>query len=186
MKIELTGRVAFVTGGSKGIGKAVAEVLAACAANVGIIARGRDELEDTAAAINARQAGRALALQGDVSRYEDLGDAIRRTAREFGGLHLAVNNAGVAGRPGLLRQTGRENWRQVMGINLDGVAFATAVQERARDSQDRPSAPVRDASRWEGKSCPTTARAVVKLSYTAHALPAGFPISIARVGLPGR
>lgn len=124
MKIDLTNKAAFVTGGSKGIGKAVAEALASCGAHVGIMARGREDLETTVAAINARDGGRALALQGDVSKYEDVGDAVRRTAREFGGLHLAVNNAGIAGRSGLLHRSGRENWRQVMGVNLDGVAFA--------------------------------------------------------------
>jgi NAD(P)-dependent dehydrogenase (short-subunit alcohol dehydrogenase family) len=124
MKIDLTNKTAFVTGGSKGIGKAIAELLAACGANVGIMARGREDLEATVAAINARGAGKALALPGDVSKYEEVGEAIKRTADTFGGLHLAVNNAGVAGEPGLLHETGRENWRHVMGINLDGVAYA--------------------------------------------------------------
>ena len=124
LRIDLTNKVAFVTGGSKGIGKAIAEVLTACGAHVGIMARGREDLETTVAAINAKTGGRALALQGDVSKFEDVGDAVRRTAAHFGGLHLAVNNAGVAGQPGLLHRTGRENWRQVMSINLDGVGFA--------------------------------------------------------------
>jgi NAD(P)-dependent dehydrogenase (short-subunit alcohol dehydrogenase family) len=124
MKIDLTNKTAFVTGGSKGIGKAIAELLAACGANVGIMARGREDLEATVAEINSRGAGKALALPGDVSKYEDVGEAIKRTAETFGALHLAVNNAGVAGEPGLLHETGRENWRHVMGINLDGVAYA--------------------------------------------------------------
>ncbi len=137
MKIDLTNKAAFVTGGSKGIGKAVAEALAACGAHAGIMARGPEELEATVAAINARDGGRALALPGDVSKYEDVGDAVRRTAREFGGLHLAVNNAGVAGQAGLLHRTGRENWRHVMGINLDGVAFAMMfeIEEMLKDGR---------------------------------------------------
>jgi NAD(P)-dependent dehydrogenase (short-subunit alcohol dehydrogenase family) len=92
MKIDLTNKVAFVTGGSEGIGKAITEVLAACGAHVGIMARGSEELEATVAAINAKDGGKALALRGDVSSFEDVVDAVRRTAREFGGLHLAVNN----------------------------------------------------------------------------------------------
>lgn len=124
MSVDLHNKRAFVTGGSKGIGKAIAEALTAAGANVGVMARGREDLESTVKAINERGAGRAIALQGDVSRQEDLRDAIAATAESFSGLDLAVNNAGIAGDAGLLHDTGAENWRRVMGINLDGVAFA--------------------------------------------------------------
>jgi NAD(P)-dependent dehydrogenase (short-subunit alcohol dehydrogenase family) len=128
MNIDLIGRTAFVTGGSKGIGKAFAETLADCGANVGVIARGKDELEVVVAALNSKHSGRALALQGDVSSYEQVSEALRRTAQHFGGLHLAVNNAGIAGKSGLLHETGQENWRRIMGINLDGVAYAMMTE----------------------------------------------------------
>jgi NAD(P)-dependent dehydrogenase (short-subunit alcohol dehydrogenase family) len=109
MNVDLAGKTAFITGGSKGIGKAIAETLAGCGANVGIMARGKEELEAVVAAINLRDGGRALALQGDVSSHEQVSDAIRRMAQRFGGLHLAVNNAGIAGKSGLLHETGPEN-----------------------------------------------------------------------------
>jgi NAD(P)-dependent dehydrogenase (short-subunit alcohol dehydrogenase family) len=128
VNIDLTGKTAFVTGGSKGIGKAIAEILADCGANVGVMARGKDELDAVVAAFNSKHGGRALAIQGDVSSYKQVSDAIRRTAQHFGGLHLAVNNAGIAGRFGLLHETGPENWRHIMGINLDGVAYAMMVE----------------------------------------------------------
>jgi len=128
MNIDLTGKTAFVTGGSKGIGKGIAETLADCGANVGFMARGEDELDAVAAALNSKHVGCALALQGDVSKYEQISGAIRRTAQHFGGLHLAVNNAGIAGKFGLLHETGPENWRQIMGINLDGVAYAMMTE----------------------------------------------------------
>jgi len=124
MNIDLSGKTAFVTGGSKGIGKAIAETLADCGANVGVMARGKEELDAAVAALNPKHPGRVLAVQGDVSSYEQISAAIQRTAQMFGGFHLAVNNAGIAGKPGMLHQTGRENWRHVMGINLDGVAYA--------------------------------------------------------------
>lgn len=128
MHVDLTGKTAFVTGGSKGIGKAIAETLADCGANAGLMARGREELEAVVAALNAKRDGVALAMPGDVSSYVQVHEAIQRTSRHFGGLHLAVNNAGIAGKAGLLHQTGPENWRQVMGINLDGVAYAMMAE----------------------------------------------------------
>lgn len=131
MKIDLAGKTAFVTGGSKGIGRAIAESLVDCGANVGVMARGKEELEKAVAGLNSKHPGRALGLQGDVSGYEQVRDAIRGTAQHFGGLHLAVNNAGVAGKAGLLHEAGPENWRLVRGINLDGVAYAmmTEIEE---------------------------------------------------------
>jgi NAD(P)-dependent dehydrogenase (short-subunit alcohol dehydrogenase family) len=128
MNIDLNGKTAFVTGGSKGIGKAIAETLVDCGANVGVMARGKEELDRVVAALNAKYGGRALALQGDVSSCEQVSNAVRRTAQHFGGLHVAVNNAGIAGKAGLLHETGPENWRQVMGINLDGVAYAMMAE----------------------------------------------------------
>jgi NAD(P)-dependent dehydrogenase (short-subunit alcohol dehydrogenase family) len=73
MKIEPANKTVFITGGSRGIGKASAELLASCGANAAIMARGREELALTAATIDARQGGRALALVGDVSDYHDIG-----------------------------------------------------------------------------------------------------------------
>ena len=109
MELNFTGKAAFVTGGSKGIGKSIAETLVEGGANVGVTARGEDELDATVAELNAKGPGRALALPGDVSSFDDVGDAVRRTAQEFGGLDFAVNNAAIAAQAGLLHETGPEN-----------------------------------------------------------------------------
>ncbi|WP_349999119.1 SDR family oxidoreductase [Stenotrophomonas lacuserhaii] len=128
MNIDLTGKVAFVTGGSKGIGRSIADVLLDCGAKVAIMARGQSDLDKAVSELEGRRPGNALGVQGDVSSYEQLASAVQRTVEHFGGLHLAVNNAGIAGKPGLLHAIGPENWRQVLGVNLDGVAWAMIAE----------------------------------------------------------
>lgn len=128
MKIDLTGKNAFVTGGSKGIGKAIVHILAACGANVGVMARGRTDLDATVAEVNALGGGRVVGVSGDVADYDSIAAAIARTAETFGDLHLAVNNAGISGTEGLLHESGPDNWRTVMGVNLDGVGFAMMAE----------------------------------------------------------
>lgn len=124
MHIDFTGKTVFITGASKGIGRAIAETLVTCGANVGLMARGKEDLHKAVEELNVKYPGRALGLDGDVSSFDQIGAAVQQLVGHFGALHLAVNNAGVAGRPGLLHETGQENWQQVMGVNLDGVAFA--------------------------------------------------------------
>lgn len=124
MKIDLSNKVAFVTGGTKGIGKAIVELLALYGANVGIIARGEKELNEMEQNINGKNEGRILAIKGDVSNAKDVEKAINMTVEHFGGLHLAVNNAGIAGKSGLLHETTIENWENVLGVNLNGIFYA--------------------------------------------------------------
>ena len=128
MNIDLTDKVAFVTGASKGIGKAIAQTLVEAGASVSIMARGREELDATVAELNLKHPRSTIGIQGDVSNQDQVSHAVRETVEEFGRLDLAVNNAGVAGSEGLLHQAGLENWRRVIGINLDGVAFAMMAE----------------------------------------------------------
>lgn len=130
MNIDLSNKVAFVTGASKGIGKAIAETLAACGANVGIMARGKEELELLEGEINQKGQGKALAIQGDVANPADLENAVRQTVETFGKLDLAVNNAGIAGEFGLLHEITPENWRNILAVNLDGIFYAMQFQIR--------------------------------------------------------
>jgi NAD(P)-dependent dehydrogenase (short-subunit alcohol dehydrogenase family) len=128
MKIDLSGSNAVVTGGAEGIGYAVAEALAACGANVGLLDRNEALLHEAVAALTARDGGRAIGVVADVSDAEQLRTGIARVAEEWAGLHLAVNNAGVAGAPGLLHEMGLANWRAVLGVNLDGVGVAMMAE----------------------------------------------------------
>jgi 3-oxoacyl-[acyl-carrier protein] reductase len=108
---SLEGRTALVTGGSRGIGKAIAAELAAAGATVVLGYRsGADEAEEVASEIGAR------AVQADVSEVEDA----KRLVEEAGDVDILVNNAGVT-RDGLLARMPDEDWRVVLDTNLGGT-----------------------------------------------------------------
>ena len=95
MDLELKGKVAIVTGGSQGIGRATALRLAAEGASVVIAARGRELLEEVAAEIRAA-GGSVAAVQADVSRAEDCTRLVAEAVKAFGRLDILVNNAGTS------------------------------------------------------------------------------------------
>src|SRR3989442_13128039 len=96
MDLQLNGKVALVTGGSLGIGKGIARVLAREGVDVAICARRKDVLEAAADEIR-REAGRkVLAIPADLTRRGDAEDFVRGAARHFGGIDGLGNNAGSA------------------------------------------------------------------------------------------
>jgi NAD(P)-dependent dehydrogenase (short-subunit alcohol dehydrogenase family) len=95
METGLRGRNAVITGGSKGIGKDIARGLAVEGVNVALIARGKETLEQTAAAIG-KLGVRVIPIQTDVKNAESVKGAADIVAREFGKIHILVNNAGSA------------------------------------------------------------------------------------------
>lgn len=96
MQISLSGRSAIVTGGSKGIGLAVAKRLAASGADVAIVARGREALDEALATIRAVAAGRVAGAQADVGRAVDIRRAYDEAMQAFGKIDIVVNNAGTS------------------------------------------------------------------------------------------
>jgi len=92
---KLAGKVAIVTGSSKGIGRAIAERLAQDGATVAInYARSNDKAEEVVATIK-QNGGRAIALQGDMSKITDIESLFKDTIKQFGKVDILVNNAGV-------------------------------------------------------------------------------------------
>jgi 3-oxoacyl-[acyl-carrier protein] reductase len=117
-------RVALVTGGARGIGRAIALALAAEGAAVAVNYRsGREEAEAVVAEIVAG-GGRAVALGADVSDPDAARVLVGRTIEELGGLHVLVNNAGIA-RDGLLYTMKPEDWLDVMRVNFGGTFNCT-------------------------------------------------------------
>jgi NAD(P)-dependent dehydrogenase (short-subunit alcohol dehydrogenase family) len=105
----LTGRVAVVTGASKGIGRVISETFAREGARVVCAARSRDLVEETVASI-ARAGGDAIAVAGDVSREDEARTLMQRAADVFGGLDTLVNNAGDGGPTKAIQEYTAEEW----------------------------------------------------------------------------
>lgn len=127
------GQVAIVTGGSAGVGRAVALALAAGGAAVGLLARGAAALNATVREI-AEAGGKALALPADVTDEAAVGAAVERVVAEFGGLDIVIANAGL-GQRGPVDTLTLTEWNAVLATNLTGpflIARAAVPHLRAR------------------------------------------------------
>jgi NAD(P)-dependent dehydrogenase (short-subunit alcohol dehydrogenase family) len=111
VEISLAGRCAVITGGSKGVGLAVATRFAASGADVAIVARGREGLDLALATIGATARGRVLAVQGDVALVPDIRRGYAEIMAAFGRIDILVNNAGVS-RNAPFEQVTDEMWRE--------------------------------------------------------------------------
>jgi 3-oxoacyl-[acyl-carrier protein] reductase len=132
----LTGQIAVVTGGGRGIGAAIAGKLAAMGALTVVCGRKRNVLES--AVHDIKGAGdEAKAIECDVSDLHSVEALASQVERELGGIDILVNNAGIGGFGGPLHQMPPESWDQVLNTNLRGVyycirAFAPAMIKARR------------------------------------------------------
>lgn len=120
--MDLNGRVAIVTGGTKGIGRAIAEALVRERINVCISARKRSEIDQTIADLAGLEMGRITGIVCDVCDHSQVKALIERTVVEFGGLDILVNNAGI-GIFSTVEETSPEDFRSVIETNLFGVYY---------------------------------------------------------------
>lgn len=115
----LTGRVALVTGASRGLGRAVALALAEAGADVAVVARSKAGLAETARLVEER-GRRTLVAPTDVTRYAEVAAAVERTVDTLGRLDIVVNNSGVAKVAPLVEWV-PEDWRAIIDVNLVGA-----------------------------------------------------------------
>jgi len=118
--IELSGKVALVTGASRGIGRAIALGYAEAGADIAVLARGADGIEETAAAVE--KLGRRVArLTCDVEDPSQIEHSVERATAELGPLDIVVNNAGGITCGGPFLQLTPAQWRQEIRLNLESV-----------------------------------------------------------------
>jgi len=115
----LEGQVAIVTGGGRGIGRAIALALAAAGAKVAVAARSANQLAETVHQIE-QSGGHALALSVDVTDPQGVKQMVAQVEQQLGSVDLLVNNAGIGGRSGPIRETDADAWWRVLDVNLRG------------------------------------------------------------------
>jgi NAD(P)-dependent dehydrogenase (short-subunit alcohol dehydrogenase family) len=120
--MNLNGRVAIVTGGTKGIGRGIAEALVREGVNVCISARSRSEIDKTTTDLEALGKGHVRGVVADVRNYEQIKALFDLTIAEFGGLDILVNNAGI-GIFQTVAEMSPDDFRAVLEINLFGVFY---------------------------------------------------------------
>ena len=121
---EFKGRTAIVTGGSRGIGRAIARELAARGASVAFSFTRSRELADQLVAEIEREGGRALGCQADVTDFAAAEAMVKSVKTEFGSIDYLVNNAGIT-RDKLIMMMSQEDWDAVLDTNLKGVFNVT-------------------------------------------------------------
>jgi 3-oxoacyl-[acyl-carrier protein] reductase len=120
---SLNGKIALVTGGSQGIGRATALLLGELGADVAVLARSLEKCQAVADEIRAG-GRRALALRGDLGEADEIKNAVAKVAAELGPISILVNNAAIT-RDGLMLRMKREDWQEVIETNLTGVFLIT-------------------------------------------------------------
>jgi 3-oxoacyl-[acyl-carrier protein] reductase len=121
--MSLAGQTALVTGGSKGIGRAICLALAKEGANVIIAARHESEIKETMDKLKA-MGSKALAIRADVQSEEDVRRLISMTIDKCGRLDILINNAGVAYKK-RLEETTLQEYEKIMDTNIKGVFLCT-------------------------------------------------------------
>ena len=119
-QFDLTGRVAIVTGGSKGLGQAMAAGLASAGADVLLVSRNRDEAEAAATGIASDHGQGAVGFEADVTDEGGVAAMVAKALAEFGRVDVLVNNAGINVR-GAIDEVSYEDFKKVQDINVNGV-----------------------------------------------------------------
>jgi NAD(P)-dependent dehydrogenase (short-subunit alcohol dehydrogenase family) len=144
--IDLSGKVALVTGGSKGIGQAIALAFSEAGADVGIVSRDEMALEGVLARLRT-MSGRAEAFAADISRVDEIEHMVNRVKSTLGPVDILVNSAGIA-IPEPALSVSEETWCKTIDTNLKGQFFCAS--RIGRDMIERRTGAIINVSSEEG------------------------------------
>jgi len=133
-KFSLQGKAAIVTGGGRGIGKAVAQGFAKAGAKVAITSRKINDLEATAAEIKAF-GGEALPVQAHLAKIEEINRMVETVLGRFGRIDILVNNAGASPAMGSVLDSDERLWDTVINLNLKGLYYTSQAVARVMKKQ---------------------------------------------------
>jgi NAD(P)-dependent dehydrogenase (short-subunit alcohol dehydrogenase family) len=124
--LDLSGRVAMVTGGTRGLGLAIASAYASAGAELVIVSRKREACEQVASELRAR-GGRAVGCACHVAHWDELDALVDSIYRDFGRIDVLVNNAGISPLYESLTDVSEDHWDKVIGVNLKGPFRLSAL-----------------------------------------------------------
>src|SRR4030042_656088 len=133
-KFSLKGKSAIVTGGGRGIGKAIAQGFAKAGAKVAITSRKMEDLEATAAEIKAF-GGEALPIQSHLGKMEGIDKMVATVMEAFGRIDILVNNAGASPAMGSVLDSDERLWETIMNLNLRGLYFTSQAVAKVMKKQ---------------------------------------------------
>ena len=142
---RLNGKTAIVTGGVSGIGLAVAETLAASGARISVWDLKQDAVDATVATLR-NQGAEAIGVALDVTDEAAVEAAVQRTVKELGGVHVAVNNAGIGGPAASSGDYPIDGWKRVVDVNLTSVFLCQRAQIQAMRKAGRGGSIINMAS----------------------------------------
>jgi NAD(P)-dependent dehydrogenase (short-subunit alcohol dehydrogenase family) len=133
-QFSLSGKVAVVTGGSRGIGQAIAYCFAKAGAQVVVTSRKAQDLDATAAAI-AAFGGTAFPLPAHLGRMDEIHKMVATVMEKFGRIDILVNNAGASPAMGTVLDSDERLWDTIMNVNLKGVYFTSQAVAKIMQAQ---------------------------------------------------
>lgn len=130
MEISLKGRVALITGASRGIGKAIATEMARSGADLIVASRKMEDLEKTAFEIRESTGRKVLPVAAHIGRMEDISNLVAKAVQEYGRIDILVNNAATNPTMDPAIDVSERAWDSIMNLNLKGLFFLSQLVAR--------------------------------------------------------